>query len=838
MTSDLWEQKMALFDAASELPPEERDAFLVNACGDDAALLDSLRRLLAQADKTDDADFIGAAAAELVTAPPRDGEVFGQYRLIRKIGGGGMGDVYLAERADGEYTVQVAIKLMHGSAQSEQMLARFRAERQILAQLQHPNVAQLLDGGASDDGQPYFVMEYVDGQPLDRYCDEKQLSIAGRLRLFANVCRAVAYAHGALVVHRDLKPSNILVTESGDVKLLDFGIAKVIDAGVEDAQLTRTGMSVMTPTYASPEQALGRPIAVASDIYSLGVNLYQLMSGRLPYTVDSRNPVQAAEIISSVEPARVSTVITDTGAGDSDSPEKIAYSRASDVRQLVRRLSGDIDMICGKAMHKEPGRRYASALELAADIERHLNGLPITARPDSFGYRAGKFLSRHVWATAASVAVVAIIAGLVGTYTWQLSVAKNEAEDVTGFLQGVLMSATPGELGAGGNVVDIVHSAAERLDDEFNEDPRTKARIRHVLGASYFRMARYAEAEVQTVEALSLREAVLGPGAFETRRTRANLMSIRYMLNKDVDDLLAAQDEHEPREPDRFTFNSDSMRRSVAMRDGDMDRALAIAEQVYTKYQDLLDEGDRQRIRSGLNFAVLLMDFGRYDESIEKLEEAIGFATAADEKDLVNVLTSELALVYHRTKRYEEALALNEIELEFNVGAFGRESSAVAITLSNMSQNYLQLGRVDEAIATAQEALDLMIQFDGPMHQRSINTRRMLATTVSAKDMAAARPLYEQAIAEAREKWPEGHFLIGEILHSYAASLAGEGLHADAAAQAELAWSAYEQAPNPSVASIKRVAELLARTYERLGESDRAAEWARTAASMETSEST
>jgi non-specific serine/threonine protein kinase/serine/threonine-protein kinase len=398
VTNDRFQRCEELFHSARALAGAAREAFLQEACAGDQDQRREVERLLAAHDRA--GSFIEAPAVPLPPAwgDPEEswsGRRVGPYAVVREIGRGGMGAVYLAERADGQYQVRVALKLIKRGMDTEQVLARFRAERQILASLDHPNIARLLDGGSTAQGVPFFAMEYIEGEPIDAYAARRVLSVEDRLRLFLPVCGAVAYAHQHLVVHRDIKPLNILVTPDGVPKLLDFGIAKVLQDGAEETS-TVTGMRLLTPEYASPEQVEGRHATTVSDVYSLGVVLYELLTGRLPYRFRSRTPLDVVEAVRTTDPDRPSA------AGGSD--------------KLRRRLRGDLDTILLTALRKEPDRRYSSVEQLAADLRRHLEGLPVRARPDTFGYRAGKFVRRNRVPVAAGVAVaLALVGGTVAT---------------------------------------------------------------------------------------------------------------------------------------------------------------------------------------------------------------------------------------------------------------------------------------------------------------------------------------------------------------------------------------------------------------------------------------
>ena len=413
MSTDRWQRLETLFHAALERAPGDRASFLAAACGDDTELRAEVERLLHADEQA--SSFVADAAANVervaATMPP-EGRQIGAYRIVRELGRGGMGTVYLGERADAQFEMRVAIKLIKRGMDTDAVLQRFRHERQILAGLEHPNIARLLDGGTTEDGVPYFVMEYVDGQPIDEYCRTHRLLIAKRLELFRQVCDAIAYAHQHLVVHRDIKPSNILVTADGVPKLLDFGIAKLLDTGAGELTVaTEFGAQAMTPQYASPEQLRGERVSTVSDVYALGVLLYELLAGARPYEVSGKPPGEVRQIVLASEPPRPSA----------------AAGRAGD-EALAKMLRGDLDTIVLAAMHKDPAARYASVALLADDVRRYAVGLPVIARGDSWTYRAARFVRRRKVGVAAAAAILVTLVGGVIATTWQARVARAERQ--------------------------------------------------------------------------------------------------------------------------------------------------------------------------------------------------------------------------------------------------------------------------------------------------------------------------------------------------------------------------------------------------------------------------
>src|SRR5271163_1358159 len=421
MNQQRWQQiKTALYEAL-ELRRELRPGYIAKATGDDSELRGELESLIAAHDAASD-DFLNtpaAATGAFAEAPGPDpwvGKHIGPYQLIEEIGSGGMGEVYRAIRVDDEYQKQVAIKLIRIGQDSAFVVQRFRNERQILASFEHPNIARLLDGGTTAEGLPYFAMEFIEGEPIDVYCDRTRLDISARLRLFLQVCGAVQYAHQRLIIHRDLKPNNILVGADGVPKLLDFGIAKILErgAGSESTAHTKTNFTMLTPAYASPEQATGQPITTSSDVYSLGVILYELLTGRKPRfasAAPTEEPRRPSAAVRRLEAGRGMT-----GSDNTISAATLSGSREGAPSKLARRLRGDLDNIVLMALRADPQRRYESVEQLAEDLRRHLSSRPVIARKDTLRYRAGKFLVRYAAGVAATAAIViALLAALLVT---------------------------------------------------------------------------------------------------------------------------------------------------------------------------------------------------------------------------------------------------------------------------------------------------------------------------------------------------------------------------------------------------------------------------------------
>ena len=495
--ADVHRRVSDVFDAALELDPSARTAFLDDACRDDAEVRREVEGLLAAFDGArTDALFPPLVRAE-DAATLAVGQRVGPYTLVRQIGEGGMGVVFEATRED--VGKVVALKLVrHGRLASAEHLRRFRLEQRVLARLEHANVARLLDAGVTDSGLPYLVMEYVDGQPIDRHCDAHRLTVEQRLSLFGQVCDAVQYAHRHLVVHRDLKPSNISVTSDGLVKLLDFGIAALLaDDGSADGRATRTGLAMLTPEYAAPEQVSGGAVTTASDVYALGLLLFELLTGQRPFRREHRSPHELLRAICEEEPEPPSRAVLErgpaalrTGLAEPNTPAAIADARRTRPLQLSRRLAGDLDTIVLRALRKEPERRYDSVQALHEDVERHLAGLPVRARGDSPWYRSRKFVRRHRAGVAAAVLLVlTLTAGVVATAVQarraeaERAIAEQRFRDMRS-LAGTLVSDVhdvivdiPGALPARATLVTRALEHLRRLDQQVSDDPALRREI-------------------------------------------------------------------------------------------------------------------------------------------------------------------------------------------------------------------------------------------------------------------------------------------------------------------------------------------------------------------------
>ena len=543
-----------VFEQALDLDPGRRAAWVRDRCADDSALRAEVEAMLSAHESPPGIleRHLTPAATALAANPapePLLDRRIGPYRVVRELGRGGMGVVYLAERVDGEFRREVAIKLLRNSPDAEELHRRFLAERQILASLSHPNISQLLDGGTTDGQLPYLVMEYVDGQPITTYCDRHGLDICARLRLFVDVCRAVSSAHQNLVIHRDIKPGNILVTAAGQVKLLDFGIAKLLNSAIGGMALphTRTTFRVMTPDYASPEQVRGDPLTTGSDVYALGVVLYELLAGRRPYEIRTGAAQELHDLVCEREPERPSTWAKRPPSADdagATPPSTIASLRGTSPDRLERQLAGDLDAIVMMALRKEPRRRYGSAELLAEDIERYLDGLPVFARHPSRAYYLGKFLRRH--RTSVSLGAIAALSLVASTAVAvkQTAMARrerdrataalaqsrqslHESEETTGFLAGLFDVDVPAPGGNAPGTTEELIARGMTQAEQLGNRPLVQARMLDGMGRIYQNAGRLREAKAAYERSLALRRT---NGVWEGSEAATTLLHLASTL--------------------------------------------------------------------------------------------------------------------------------------------------------------------------------------------------------------------------------------------------------------------------------------------------------------------
>lgn len=698
MTPEHWVRVKELFGEAVARAPGPREVFLSAACAGDEELKREVEGLLRAHEAA--GGFLEAS----VIAPPLDEEAppirerIGPYSILGELGHGGMGTVYLAGRADDQYTKRVAIKLVRHGADSTFVLRRFRNERQILAGLTHPNIAGLLDGGTTEDGLPYIVMEYVEGEPINTYCDSRRLSVSERIGVFRTVCGAVQYAHQNLIVHRDIKPGNILVTRDGIPKLLDFGVAKLLEPvlGGPGEEQTATQARMMTPAYASPEQIRGQSITTATDVYSLGVLLYVLLTGRRPYRLETGAPEELTRAVLEQEPSRPSTAVLRTesvpsGAnGTPLTPEDVSRVREGSPERLRRRLSGDLDTIVLKALRKEPTRRYATALQLSEDLRRHLEGRTVSARRDTPWYRTRKFVARHRAGVAASLLAALAILGALGVAVERAraarrseTVARRRFEDVRGLASSLLFELNDEMEKVSGSTKArqlLVTRALEYLD-RLSRDAAGEGQLTRDLAAAYLRVGDIqgglgianvgdsagAIASYRRAAALWEGAVAADPGSDEARRSLAEAYQRLCEIETDVGKKLPLLDravaalrpavERDPKNvPNRIALQSFLLDRAdVLLYQGRSDEALSVhAERIALCEAILKDDPSNFRARRCLAM-------GAYKTG-QALNQARRWSEAIPEFRKALVLWNDLAPSYPSQAQvaYESCFALSD----------------------------------------------------------------------------------------------------------------------------------------------------------------------------------
>ena len=523
---------LSLCDQVLALPPAERHEFLSDACGEDSRLRASVDSVLIAVDSS--GEFLQSATGSISGGVDMSGRIIGHYEIGECLGEGGMGSVYRATRHEDDYDQQVAIKFVHGHMLGREFVERFNAERKILAALNHPYIAALIDSGITPEGLPFIVMEFVDGLAIDDYCNIHQLNLSARIGLIQKTAMAVQAAHQNLIVHRDLKPANVLITADGIPKLLDFGIAKLIQPLDEAGHGNTTvfGRQAMTPDYASPEQILKNVVTTASDVYSLGILTYQLLVGERPYHIPTTSHLEMVRTVETMTVIRPSTRLS--GIAEADLREQIATERATSFESLRKNLQGDIDNILLKALDQDPQRRYSSVTQFAEDLDRFLKHLPVSAHADSAGYRVGKFLQRHWIPTSAAALLVVTLTGGIVAYALQAKEAQTQrgialeqaqnARRTVSFMKDMLFVGDPFTSGdSGQTVADVLEYAEQHLENQYLDQPGTRATILTALSEIHASRGDYARSKKLSDAALAIFEQSLG--------TRSNDAANAYRVN-------------------------------------------------------------------------------------------------------------------------------------------------------------------------------------------------------------------------------------------------------------------------------------------------------------------
>ena len=757
-----WRLLETLFHKASDLDPDHRSNFLDQACGDDAGLRSDVESLLRSADQT-----LGyleqpavEAAREIASEAPLAGRLIGPWRIMDAIGDGGMGRVYLACRADEVYDQKVAIKVMRADFGSDRdMLLRFRMERQILAKLNHPNIARLLDGGVSAEGLPYLVMEYVEGVPIDVYCRDRHLSIDARLGLFRTVCGAMDYAHHNLVIHRDIKPANILVTAGGVPKLLDFGIARLLDPEFSGMARTRPGERLMTPEYASPEQVRGDAVTTAADVYSLGVLLYELLAGKRPFRVRTDNPLEIALAICEQTPQPPSTV--------SENP---------DAHQIDR----DLDRIVMMAMRKEPERRYASAGQFSADVKAYLEGYPLQARTATWSYRTSTFVRRHKAGVAAAVLFALALAGFgggMGVLAKRAERQRQTAERERQFMADMFRAAAP-EVARGETITarDLLDRGAQRIDRELSGEPKVRASLQETIAEAYRELGLIDESEKLARQLVQLDGKTFGAASPETLRA----VELLAELYRD-------QGHYAEAEPllsrvlawKRAAFGATSPEAAGVM--GELgecfywqakdDQALTLLNQTLAiDRKNGPDYGASTR-----NYLALTLERkGDFDQARRLLEEAVEInrrTQGTNSPDYAISLHNLGSALIDRGDLLGAEVKLREA-LAVRRAIFAAGHPDLALSLNNLGYVLLEKGEWRAAEPILKEALDIQLHALGPDNPRLSGPMNNWARVLQAKgDYVQAEGFYNRILAimkqaHAASTWPAAQIVANRgLLH-------------------------------------------------------------------------
>jgi eukaryotic-like serine/threonine-protein kinase len=808
-----WTQIKILLEGALERPAAERWDWVAAATAGDPVLAGEVNAMLRL--ETEMGDFLERPLFDLHDPSGgggRAGEEVGAYRLQREIGRGGMGVVYVAERADQEYKKTVAVKVLKRGLDTDEVIGRFRAERQILAGLEHPNIARLIEGGTTTaDHLPYFVLEHVEGRPIDVYCDEEELDLEDRLRLFLVVCAAVAAAHRNLVVHRDLKPSNILVTAEGIPKLLDFGIAKLLGPPEADAPITRQGRFLLTPEYASPEQVAGHPVNTTTDVYSLGVLLFQLVAGRRPFEFPEPDLAEVGRRLREEDTPKPSSLVP---------------------RPLARRLAGDLDDIVGMALRKEPDRRYGSVEALAEDVRRHLAGLPVAARPDAFGYRTGKFLRRHRVGVAAAATILALVVGFAAVATVLMTEAVRErerSERLTGFLTEMLRSPDPERAnGEEVTVLQVLERSRAQLLGGFEEDPQLDGDLHHTLADLYVGLGEYERARPLAEKALAIRREVHGERSLSVAETLHVLAEIDlHTQSADasqarVEQALEIQRELGGREEDSYVHALNNL--AVSRQD---QHDYAAAEPLHREVLALKEARyapDDPEIAATLhNLAIVLHEQGDPVQAIPLFERALSIRRRGDVPDeAVATTLNSFAASLEEVEEVERAVELYEEALAIRRRIYPERHPRLAFSLNNLALARLRAGQLAEAEALMVEALDLVPPGVGV---RGIMLRNRAEVELAQGRIADAEDTVRDALTILREQRIPQAWRIADAESLLGTLLDRSGRAGDAESLLLGAYPVIVEAMGPRARYSREALERIVDHYIASGNHERAAHY-------------
>lgn len=783
MEEERWERIKTIVDTALTLSGGEKETYLSTVCRKNPEICAEIEELLRSIEESEEKQFmmpmrqdrkelvaeLSDELNEALSGETLIGTTIGPYRITEQLGSGGMGTVFKAKRIDGEFHHQVAIKLIKKGVDSEENIRRFRVEREVLAGLHHPNIAQLHDGGVTEDGIPYLIMEYIDGVPIDRYCNEQQLTINQRLDLFKEVCRAIQFAHTNLVVHRDLKAQNIYVTLEGIVKILDFGVAKLLDPQLTEITLleTRPGQKFWTPQYAAPEQVKGQEITTKTDIYALGVLLHKLLTDTYPLDLEGKSLAEVEEIIKETVPSSPSQRLA-----VHPSKKECASYRQTTVAQLTKELQGDLDALVLKAIRKDPAYRYTSVSQLLEDIERYQSGIPLLARKGTWKYRASKFIHRHQTGLAATAIFLIAAISFTAFYTWQIAQERDrarteatKAEQVTDFLLQIFESGDPHEaMGEELTARELLDQGVEKAA-ELDDQPVIQAQMLSVIGRAYRAMGDYEKAQSLSERALSLRKNVLGPDHIDIASSMKDIGWIlknqgEYKTAESFARKALAMQRRLLGEDDIEVAQSLNVLAMLLMDQGDYEEAEPHARESLAIRQKLLDDEHEDVVTSMNNLALLLHSKGNYAEA----EPFYRRVVAVDRKQLEPMhpyLANDLhnlAFLLMDKGDYEAAEPIFREALSITKEVYGNDHPLIATRMSALARLFQHQERYEEAERLLRQSLDIDRRFRGEQHPNTISDLKNLGVLLYLKgDYETSEQHLRNALTLFREQLGEEH---------------------------------------------------------------------------------
>jgi tetratricopeptide (TPR) repeat protein len=823
MPDDRWTRAKQILNDFLDAKPDDRDAWLDARC-DDPALRTEVEALLkghAEGPLSRDpgaADWVDPKGTGSEVKRPEAGTHLGGYRLLEEIGVGGMGVVYRAERADADVEQTVAVKVLQRRLRAADAEQRFRAERQVLASLDHPNIAQFIDGGVTEGGRPYLVMEHVNGRPITEYAGAHDLELEARLDLVEQVTEAVQAAHRRLVVHRDLKPSNVLVTETDDgprVKLLDFGIAKLLDDSLPVTRPeTRTGHHLMTPSYAAPEQVTSGEVTTATDTYQIGVLAYELLAGRRPFDLENTSPTKVERLVVDTDPPPPS----ERTAGGAVAPD---------------RLRGDLDVIVAKALRKEPDRRYPSGEALAADLQRHRRGEPVEARPATLGYRAGKFLRRHRWGVGVATAFLIVIVAAGTLLVRQRNEARQEAkkaERVSDFLAGLFEASSPYTTGGDTTSARDLMRRGQRRVSSLQDEPEVRAQMLDAMGRAHTGLGNYHQADSLLQQGLTIRRRLYEPphdalAASLTHRAEALHGQGRYAVAGSLD--RQALDMRRRLYDSPHPDIAESLRRLAERlaRQGSSDRPMTLYRRALSMQRELFGDGHPAVATTIHSYAELLKEHGAYARADSLLQEALTIrerkfgprhpTTLSTRKVLAETVewrgrlaraeslktrtlqhlrdrmpkthpsviktVNALAIVLRKRGAYGRAKSLFRRALERFRTRYPDSHPHIASVLKNLAQIHRRQGNWETADSLAHRSLAMHRQFFDKSHTRIVAVMSDIAAIERARGrLKEAESLYRDVLNQLRRTYETPHPYVAITYGNLARTLGKQGKHAAA----------------------------------------------------------